>query len=64
MKYQYKIVSGDDKSYFEERVSRLMEEGWELVGGVAVSSYREDYKGNKMYDHYFQAMKKVEVEKD
>ena len=60
MKYNYKIVSSDNKTYFEERVSRLMEEGWELVGGVAVSSYREEYKKNQMFDHYYQAMKRTE----
>ena len=59
MKYNYKIVSSMDKMSLEERVSRLMEEGWEPVGGVAVTSYREEEYGNRMYDHYHQTMKKL-----
>ena len=64
MKYDYKIVSSIDKISIKKRVSRLMEEGWEPVGGVSVSSYREKYMKNQMYNHYFQAMKIVVEEKD
>ena len=64
MKYQYRIVSGINLTKFEQEVSRLMEEGWEPVGGVSVSSYREAYMKNQMYNHYFQAMKIVVEEKD
>ncbi len=60
MMYNYTVVSGYNQSKFEERVKRLMEEGWELVGGVVVSTYREEYDGNKIFDHFYQAMKKTE----
>ena len=65
MKYQ--IVESnprkESKSDFEERITRLMNEGWEPTGGIEVIRYEEKYAyGNNrwttMENHYFQAMVK------
>ena len=60
MKYQ--IVTGgfsyNRRKGLEENVNRLIEQGWEPIGGIAVSSYREDSEGNRLVEHFYQAMVK------
>ena len=55
---EYKVVYGHWNGIqgFENEVNRLIKEGWQPQGGIAVVSYREPYEGNYMKDHYFQAM--------
>lgn len=64
MKYQ--VVESyyfESRRDFEKEVNKRIAEGWEPIGGIAVSSYRESYResygGNKedfIVDHFYQAM--------
>lgn len=49
-KYSYRVVSyNNDYIRLQEDVTRLMNEGWSLAGGVSVSIHANQYNGNAVF---------------
>jgi len=55
----YMVVNSDDIAEFEQMVDGHLADGWQLVGGIAVThgSY-EGRKGTESWTQYYQAMVK------
>lgn len=58
---QYEIVTDQRQKAFEEKVASMLNHGWKLVGGVALSTDVDRGRGGqrtKCYETYAQAMVK------
>ena len=50
----YRVVRHHQISIFEQMVNDLIEQGWNPVGGMAISQHKHDF------DYYYQSMTKIE----
>ncbi|MCD6013051.1 MAG: hypothetical protein K0Q79_2913 [Flavipsychrobacter sp.] len=55
---KYMVVSGSDIQELETEVTRLLNEGWELAGGISAAYKHEHGEGKHIPGHlaYAQAM--------
>ncbi len=64
MKKQYILAEGATNTELEQCVMHYMREGWEPIGGVAVTmhvekvSYAEGVERNEIDEYFYQAMVK------
>ncbi len=53
----YKVIVSEDKSFFEERIEKLLNEGFKLAGGVSITEVED--KDGFIATWYHQAVVKI-----